>query len=85
MALQFRLQPALIASVAFLAGRDQVADFYSCSNPDKDHVDAQGEPDPCHKMDPAPEDNQPGSCQPSGGTPYGEAKPTDPSTFCCLE
>lgn len=30
-------------------------------------------------------DNQPGSCQPSGGAPYGEAKPTDPSTFCCLE
>jgi hypothetical protein len=31
------------------------------------------------------ETNQPGSCQPSGGTPYGEAKPIAASIFCCQE
>ena len=30
-------------------------------------------------------DNQPGYCQASGGVPYGEATPTNPSTFCCQE
>jgi hypothetical protein len=30
-------------------------------------------------------DNQPGFCQASGGVPYGEATPTNPSTFCCQE
>ena len=29
--------------------------------------------------------NQPGYCQASGGVPYGEATPTNPSTFCCQE
>ena len=28
---------------------------------------------------------QPGYCQASGGVPYGEATPTNPSTFCCQE
>lgn len=27
--------------------------------------------------------NQPGSCTPSGGEPFGEAVETDPATFCC--
>lgn len=27
--------------------------------------------------------NQPGSCEPSGGVPAGEAAPAGPSTFCC--
>ena len=31
------------------------------------------------------ETNQPGYCQASGGVPYGEATPTNPSTFCCQE
>ncbi|UQA62563.1 hypothetical protein [Polyangium aurulentum] len=27
--------------------------------------------------------NKPGSCEPSGGEPSGEAKPTEPRVFCC--
>lgn len=27
--------------------------------------------------------NQPGACTPSGGEPFGEAKPAYPGTFCC--
>lgn len=30
-------------------------------------------------------DNRPGSCRPSGGVPYGETTPINPSTFCCQE
>ena len=36
-------------------------------------------------MSAMPVDNQPGYCQASGGVPYGEATPTNPSTFCCQE
>jgi hypothetical protein len=33
-----------------LAGCDpQYIDFYTCTNPDKGHKDADGEPDPCHR------------------------------------
>ncbi len=27
--------------------------------------------------------NQPGTCTPSGGEPFGEATPAKPATFCC--
>ena len=27
--------------------------------------------------------NEPGSCAPSGGEAFGEAVPVDPVTFCC--
>ena len=27
--------------------------------------------------------NEPGTCAPSGGEPFGEAIPVDPVTFCC--
>jgi hypothetical protein len=36
-------------------------------------------------MSATPVDNEPGSCQASGGVPYGEATPTNSSTFCCQE
>ena len=41
------------AGVLFLAGLAgcdrQYIDFYTCTNPDKGHKDANGEPDPCHR------------------------------------
>ena len=29
------------------------------------------------------QDNEPGTCTPSGGEPFGEAVPEGPVTFCC--
>lgn len=62
----------LAAMVTAIAGCDQVAEFYSCTNPDKGHVDAQGEPDPCYVTSERPEagaDDCPGQCVASG--PFG--------------
>jgi hypothetical protein len=62
-------RPALILATIILIvscadGDDDACDgrldLYSCENPDVDHLNAQGEPDPCHKDD----DPCPGQCVP---------------------
>lgn len=60
-------RPALALFLVLLAGCDQRADFYSCTNPEKGHVDAQGEPDPCFLTSERPSNTDcAGQCVPVG-------------------
>jgi hypothetical protein len=73
MSLQCCRFTALALGIVLLTGCDQRAEFYSCSNPDKGHKDAQGEPDPCHL---SPEPPPPPD---AGETCSGECVPLAPA------
>lgn len=47
---------SLTASLGFIGctAQTQPDDIYTCENPDPDHKDADGNPDPCHERDPKP-------------------------------
>ncbi len=57
-----------------LAGCDLTyLDVYRCENPDEDHKDTNGEPDPCHRHDPTTTD---AGLDDAGGTCAGQCVPT---------
>ena len=59
-----------------LTGCDRTyLDVYTCQNPDEDHKDANGEPDPCHYNDPAASD---AGLDDAGGTCAGQCAPHIP-------
>jgi hypothetical protein len=60
--------------VVALTGCDLMdLDVYRCSEPDKGHKDANGQPDPCHRNDPTASDA--GSSDDAGGTCVGQCAP----------
>jgi hypothetical protein len=63
-----------------LAGCDRTyLDVYGCQNPDEDHKDATGEPDPCHRNDPPA--NDAGPAGDAGGTCDGQCVPGLPENW----
>jgi hypothetical protein len=63
--------------VVAVSGCDRTDLFvYSCQQPDEDHKDANGEPDPCHRNDPTASDA--GSSEDAGGTCDGVCLPHIP-------
>lgn len=69
-----RTGTVLALLIVALTGCDyyDLVDAYWCPNPDKAHKDANGQPDPCHKHDPAAAD---GGLPDDGGSPEDAGEP----------
>jgi hypothetical protein len=74
-----RREKVLALLIVALAGCDLTyLDVYRCENPDEDHKDANGEPDPCHRNDPTASD---AGVDDAGGTCAGPCVPTIPADW----
>jgi hypothetical protein len=70
---------ALAVVIVALAGCDLTyLDVYRCENPDEDHKDGNGEPDPCHRHDPTASD---AGVDDAGGTCVGQCAPHIPADW----